>query len=162
MRGGCCPVSETELCRSVRAASPLEFPHLVLVLCAGEGRLILEGSSAVPAFLSLQSNSSISAVPTRHICALRKGILFCGREITRALKFHFRSLNAAFSSVWVGGACLYSVRLRKARYLSAKKLTRTKLNNLRNLCSAFFYNYKIPQQKFLKSVHVPLQKSLLM
>lgn len=115
MPGGCCPVSETELCRSVRAASPLEFPYLVLVLCAGEGRLILEGSSAVPAFLSLQSNSSISAIPTRHLCALRKGILFCGREITRALKFHLRSLNASFSSVWVGGACLYSVRLRKAR-----------------------------------------------
>lgn len=47
MRGGCCPVSETEPCRSVRAASSVEFAHLVLVLCAGEGRLILEGSSVV-------------------------------------------------------------------------------------------------------------------
>lgn len=134
MWGRCCPVSETEPCRSVRAASPLECPHLVLVLCAGEGRLILEGSSAVPAFLSLGSNSSLSAIPTRHLCALRKGILFCGGETTRALRFHFTSLNAAFSSVWVGGAYVYSVRLRKARCRSARKLPRTKLSNLRNLC----------------------------
>lgn len=41
--GGYCPASKTESCWSVRAASPLEFPYLVLLLCAGVGRLILGG-----------------------------------------------------------------------------------------------------------------------
>lgn len=37
-------MSETEPCWSLRVANPLDFPHFVLMLCAGEGRQILEGT----------------------------------------------------------------------------------------------------------------------
>lgn len=68
---------------------PNGFPYLVLVHCAEERRLTLQG----PAFLPLETNSSISAVDTRHLCALRKEILLCvWYQTLRALKFRFKSL----------------------------------------------------------------------
>lgn len=91
------------------------FPHLVLVLCAEERRLTLQG----PAFLPLETNSSISAVDTRHLCALRKEILLCvWYQTLRALKFRFKSLfkcSPLFFSPppprgWEGLAFLFLIR----------------------------------------------------
>lgn len=62
VRGGCLEgaaliLKPIAVC--LRAAKPLDFSHLVLMLCVGEGRQILEGPSVIPVFLSLESNSSL-------------------------------------------------------------------------------------------------------
>lgn len=106
------PAAETELCWPA-AREPPRVSSPCAVLCSGEGGCILGGPSAAPRSCRLESYSSISAIPTRHLCALRKGILFCGRcETTHARKFLFKSLNAAFSPAGVGGAYWCSVSLR--------------------------------------------------